>query len=249
MKPGYLTTEFWLTLLTALPSLAVTIGLVPVADKTILDTAASKIAAGLVAAITVAKYVQSRALVKSAPHLVIFTALLFPGLLSAQQPDTQSSCLLPWRAQIERRLQQLEQQKQPPAQTDPALTTLLQQLLAQNQQILNLLQQRQSPAPAPQYIVLGPQPGPSQSIPLGGPPQQNLPLGGPPQQAMPLGGPPQQNIPLGPAPQQAIPLGGPPRQQIPLESKPLPDQKPMPGATISYQRYSLWRPSPNQNRP
>jgi hypothetical protein len=247
MKPGYLTTEFWLTLLTALPSLAVTIGLVPVADKTILDTAASKIAAGLVAAITVAKYVQSRALVKSAPHLVIFTALLFPGLLSAQQPPTPSSCLLPWRAQIEHRLQQLELQRPPPAQTDPALTTLLQQIVAQNQHILNLLQQRQSPAP--QLIVLGPQAGPSQTIPLGGPPQQSIPLGGPPQQAIPLGGPPQQNIPLGPAPQQALPLGGPPRQQIPLESKPLPEQRPMPGATISYQRYSLWRPSPNQNRP
>ncbi len=81
MKPGWKTTEFWLTLLTALPGIAVTAGLIPTADRTMLDSAASKIAAGLLAAITVAKYVHSRALVKGAPpaSLVILAILATAG--------------------------------------------------------------------------------------------------------------------------------------------------------------------------
>src|SRR5579871_997030 len=238
MKPGWKTTEFWLTVLTALPGIAVTAGLMPAADKTMLDNAASKIAAGLLAAITVAKYIQSRALVKSAPPalLILVASLAFAGPVAAGQPIS-ASCWLPWRAETERRLQQLEQQRHLPAPNDPGLRDLLQQLLAQNQQILNLLQQRQnSPAPPP-LIVLNPGQGPLQQVPLGGPPHQDIPLGGPPKQDIPLGGPPRQDIPLGPVPRQQLPLGDAPKQQLPLgETKP-PEQKPMPGATISYQRY------------
>jgi hypothetical protein len=244
MKPGYKTTEFWLTLLTAIPGIAVTAGLIPSADKTMLDSAASKIAAGLLAAITVAKYVQSRALVKSVPpaSLIILAVLAFAGPVAAG-PPAQATCWLPWRAGTERRLQQLEQQRQQPVSpSDPGLRDVLQQLVAQNQQILNLLQQRPNNPVPPPLIVLSPQQGPLQQIPLGGPPRQDIPLGGPPKQDIPLGGPPRQEIPLGPPPRQQIPLGEAPKQQLPLnETKPPPEPKPMPGATISYQRYSLWR--------
>src|SRR5260370_1077893 len=115
MKPGWKTTEFWLTLLTALPGIAVTAGLIPTADKTMLDSAASKIAAGLLAAITVAKYVHSRALVKGAPpvSLVILAVLACAGPAAAGQP-APPNCWLPWRSETERRLQQLEQPRQQP---------------------------------------------------------------------------------------------------------------------------------------
>jgi hypothetical protein len=242
MKPGWKTTEFWLTLLTALPGIAVTAGLLPSADQTMLDSAASKIAAGLLAAITVAKYVHSRALVKAAPPapLILLAALAFAGPGAAAQP-APVPCCLPWRAGIEHRLQQLEQQRpQPPGANDQALRDLLGQLLAQNQQLLNLLQQRPN---NPGFIVLSPQQGPLQQIPLGGPPRQDIPLGGPPKQDIPLGGPPRQDIPLGPPPRQQLPLGDAPKQQIPLGEPKAPEQKPTPGATISYQRYSLWRTS------
>jgi hypothetical protein len=235
MKPGWKTTEFWLTLLTAIPSIAVTAGLLPSADKTMLDGAASKIAASLLAAITVAKYVHGRALVKSARSLFLLAGLfLSPASVGAQQAY-QPSSVLPWRAHMERRLQQFEQQRQPPAPpNDQALRDLLQQLLTQNQQLLGLLQQRQT-QPAQPYIVLSP----PQQVPLGGPPRQDIPLGGAPKQDLPLGGSPRQDLPLGPAPRQQLPLGEAPKQQIPLgESKPPPEQKPMPGATISYQRFS-----------
>ena len=240
MKAGWKTTEFWLTLLTALPGIAVTVGLIPSADKTMLDSAASKIAAGLLAAITVAKYVHSRALVKGAPPalLVILAVLACAGPVAAGQP-AQANCWLPWRAETERRLQQLEQPRQQPGPSDQSVRDLLQQLVAQNQQLLNLLQQRQNSPVPPQFIVLAPQQGPLQQIPLGGPPRQDIPLGGPPKQDIPLGGPPRQDIPLGPPPRQQLPLGEAPKQQIPLgETKPPPSvPKPMPGATISYQRY------------
>ena len=153
MKPGWKTTEFWLTLLTALPGIAVTTGLIPSADKTMLDSAASKIAAGLLAALTVAKYVHSRALVKGAPpaSLIILAVLAFAGPAAAGQP-AQANCWLPWRAETERRLQQLEQQRQQPAPpSDQAVRDLLQQLLAQNQQVLNLL-----PAPSREAALAHP---------------------------------------------------------------------------------------------
>src|SRR5438552_6041683 len=100
MKPGWKTTEFWLTLLTALPSIAVTVGLIPSSDKTMLDSAASKIAAGLLAAITVAKYVQGRAFVKGAPlaPLIVASILSFASPVAAGQP-AEACCWLPWRAQ------------------------------------------------------------------------------------------------------------------------------------------------------
>src|SRR5437899_695354 len=191
MKPGWKTTEFWLTLLTALPGVAVTAGFVPSADKTMLDSAASKIAAGLLAAVAVAKYIHGRALVKSATPLVLLAALFLSQGSALAQSAYQPNYLLPWRGQMERRLQQLEQQRQPVAPpSDQALRDLVQQLLAQNQQLQNLLQQRQ------------PQAAPLQQIPLGGPPRQEIPLGGAPKQDLPLGSSPRQDIPFGPAPRQ-----------------------------------------------
>jgi hypothetical protein len=142
----------------------------------------------------------------------------------------------------------------PQPQIDPALLDALNQVAANQQTIIALLN-RSAPTPAPQIVVI-----PYQNIPLGGPAQQNIPLGGPPQQQIPLGGPPQQNIPLGGPPQQGIPLGGPPQQKIPIPqpqptpapAQPAPQAQPpqqiplgyppqtMPPAT-TYQRYAIRR--------
>ena len=226
MKPGWKTTEFWLTLLTALPSIAVTIGLVPQSDQGLLDAAAAKIAAGLLATVVVAKYIHGRSLVKAARFVVAFIFVLSPS------PARAADAWLPWRYQVEQRLRALEQ-PQPPSPN----AALLGQLLAGQQQILGLLGQRQQPPP--QYIVLGPQ----QQIPLGSLPRMDIPMGTPPKQDIPLGGPPAQPIPLGPPPQQPLPLGPQPQQQLaPAPGPPHPLNQ-LPVLPLSYQRYTKWVPA------
>jgi hypothetical protein len=268
MKSGFKTTEFWLTLVAQLISLLVMTGAIPQADTGMLNESASKIAAGVVAALTLCKYIHSRTLVKTSVWLLI---LLVPGLAKAQ--DTR---IADWRFKIAD-LRQGADYREPSAnlqssisnlqspvrrtclfgncggnQSNAQVIQLLTQIVNQNAQLIAILQAQQRPqqppaaAPAPQLIVLG---GPMQQIPLGGAPQQQIPLGGPPLQNIPLGGMPQQNIPLGPAPQQNIPLGTPPQQNIPLgppPSNPSMPRVPQTGST-GYQRFTIaqtyWRPA------
>jgi hypothetical protein len=191
MKPGWKTTEFWLTALSGAPALLVAAGLIPISDQQTVSAYISKIVSGLIATVALAKYIHGRALVKSTlPALLL--ALLLPGLASAQH-------LLPWRSSVHQRLLALENAQKQAPQPAPA------------PQVIPVPVPQQQPQP--QLIVLG---GPQQQIPLGGPPLQNIPLGGPPRQDIPLGGPPRQDIPLGGPPQQQIPLGPEPKQQIPL---------------------------------
>ncbi len=168
------------------------------------------------------------------PTIVLAVLLTLPAAAVAQG---QSTALLPWRNRIE---QQLQQRAQPPApSTDPALLALLQQISAQQQQILALLAHQGQVQP-PQVIVLG---GPPlQQIPLGGMPRQDIPLGGPPKQDIPLGTPPKQDVPLGGPPAQQIPLGGPPPQQIqPGEVKPPAAPPPGVAKPTGLQRYGAAR--------
>ncbi|HEV3444683.1 MAG TPA: hypothetical protein VG099_08580 [Gemmataceae bacterium] len=268
MKSGFKTTEFWLTLVAQLISLLVMTGAIPQADTGMLNESASKIAAGVVAALTLCKYIHSRTLVKTSVWLLI---LLVPGLAKAQDnlvsggvvsgrvvASGQMVCGAGKRPPLTTHYSPLTIQKTclfgncGGNQSNAQVIQLLTQIVNQNAQLIALLQAQQRPqqppaaAPAPQLIVLG---GPLQQIPLGGAPPQQIPLGGPPLQNIPLGGPPQQNIPLGPAPQQNIPLGTPPQQNIPLG--PPPASPPMPrvpqtGPT-GYQRFTIaqtyWRPA------
>ena len=268
MKPGFKTTEFWLTLVAQLISLLVMTGVIPQADTGMLNDTASKVAAGIVAALTLCKYIHSRTLVKTSVWLLI---LLAPGLAKAQ--NTRIADLRLQIADCRRPILNLQSSICNPQstlsphvqrtclfgncggnQSNAQIIQLLTQIVNQNAQLIALLQSQQRPpqppavqAPAPQLIVLGgplqqiPLGGPPlQQIPLGGPPQQNIPLGGPPQQNIPLGGPPQQNIPLGPLPQQNIPLGPPP-QNIPLGNPPANQQMPRVPQTgpTGYQRFTI----------
>jgi hypothetical protein len=177
--------------------------------------------------------------------LVLLGLVLVPAIAEAQTFAPAHPACLPWRRQIEQRLQQQHQpapQQQAP-QTDPAMLSLLQQIAQNQQALMGMLAKQQgtpapsapSPAPAaPMFYMLAPQGGltpPLQNIPLGGMPLQVIPLGGMPLQNIPLGGQPLQNIPLGGQPMQVIPLGGPPlqqlgnpqapQQQVPLGQQPL----------------------------
>lgn len=163
---------------------------------------------------------------------------LLGGAAPAQQPKaaagvTPTVCL-PWRDRVERDLR--DQRNQRP-QTDPAIGEALRQMAANQQVMLELMRQRQTPpAPAPSapqslspqiYYYHAPQvaPQPLQVIPLGGAPLQQIPLGGAPLQSIPLGGAPLQNIQIGGPPQQQIPIGQAPLQQIPLGPQASPQQQ------------------------
>lgn len=249
MKPGWKTSEFWITLVTKLLAFMAVIGAIKTADEQNLAQTATSAIMGvfaiLAAAKVIAEYIKGRSSVKSAAPLFLFALLLLPAQAFAQcqcGPTCPAGCQCgcqvvrkqptnlfgnpAWQSQINQRLNQHDSQLQA-HQTQ--INTILQthaQILAQQAQLMTLLQQQHAqPATPPQIIVLGspqqqqPQQQP-QHIVLGGP-QQQIPLGGPPLQNIPLGGPPAQNIPLGGPPAQQIPLGGPPAQQIPLGGPPL----------------------------
>jgi hypothetical protein len=222
MKPGYRSSEFWITVVGQCLALLALTGAINVGDKDKLETAlANAITAGFTligSAAVVIRYISSRTELKGRlltdddvrnPLLPLLAPLaVVAGLLCAAPAHAQAPVAKTCIFIINRR-----------PRTDPAVTATLQQL-AQNQQVLmTLLQQQRQPLPSPSIVLLAP---PAQQIPLGGPPAQQIPLGGPPAQQVPLGTPPVQQVPLGPPPVQQVPLGPPPVQQIPLgEPKPL----------------------------
>jgi hypothetical protein len=110
--------------------------------------------------------------------------------------DGRQLCqVLPWRRQVEQRLQNLErQQRQPPAPYAP-------------------------PQAQPPIIIVQP---PLQQFPIGGQPRQDFPIGGAPKQELPPSGAPKQDLPPGGAPKQELPPGGTPRQDLPVQPPPMP---------------------------
>lgn len=66
MKPGYKTTEFWLTLVSTLVGGAVALGLLPNAEGEQLQGGLAAIITGVFAVIPVAVYVWSRVKIKTA---------------------------------------------------------------------------------------------------------------------------------------------------------------------------------------
>jgi hypothetical protein len=222
MKPGYQSSEFWITVLGQILALLALTGAINVGDKDKLETALANAVTAVFtivsSTVVVIRYVRSRTALKSQqlpdgnsflPAVLVLLGLLGAAPVHAETP-TEKTCLI-----IVRR-----------PRTDPAVTATLQQLAQNQQTIIALLSQRQQAAPAPQVIVLGP---PAQQIPLGGPPRQDIPLGGPRRQDVPLGGQPRQDIPLGTPPRQDIPLGEPkPFQPPPGEAKPTARQQYVP---------------------
>jgi hypothetical protein len=60
LRPGYRTTEFWISVAMALPGIAVLAGLIPASDEPNLETLITKIIAGVVASVAAWRYVSSR---------------------------------------------------------------------------------------------------------------------------------------------------------------------------------------------
>src|SRR5262249_43818667 len=141
-KPGWKTTEWWTTTISQILALLTVFGVLAPADAHTLDEALAKVVAATFLlsanAWIVVQYIKGRVAVKTGqqgggpprPLLpVLLLALCVPSAASAQQP----TCLLPWRAQVERRLEQLERQARPAPPSDTEMKELLRQLLAQIQ--------------------------------------------------------------------------------------------------------------------
>ena len=93
MKPGYKTTEFWLTMVAQMISLLVITGVIPQADTGMLNEAAAKVAAAVVAAMTLCRYIHSRALVKTAGMLLIVLMPVFAQAETPAGPAGSAKCL------------------------------------------------------------------------------------------------------------------------------------------------------------
>jgi hypothetical protein len=229
-KPGWKTTEWWTTTISQLLALLTVFGVLTPADAHTLEEALAKIVAATFLLATnawiVVHYIKGRVALKSMQAadrpagpprtiLPVMLILLFAATPAHAQTPT---CLLPWRVQVERRLEQLERQPRPLAgQGDPETKELLRQLLAQ-------LQSRQA------LPIAG---TPRQELPIPGAPRQELPIPGTPKQDLPIPGPPLQELPTPGAPKQDLPGEGKPMQTLPGEVKPRP---------AGYQRYTLYRP-------
>jgi hypothetical protein len=237
-KPGWKTTEWWTTTISQVLAILTIFGILAPTDAHTLEEALAKVVAAAFLLTTnawiVVQYIKGRVALKTLhtearptgpprttlPLLLAF--LFFAGPAQAQGPAAPAR-LLPWRAQVERRLDQLERQARPAApQADPEMKELLRQLLAQ-------LQSRQT-------------------LPIAGAPRQELPIAGAPKQELPIGGAPKQDLPIPGTPRQELPTPGSPKQELPGEGKPMQtlpgEAKPKPAG---YQRYTLYR-RPNYAR-
>ena len=142
----------------------------------------------------------------------VLATVLLAGLAPAD--SVQADPLLPWRAQIHQRLQNMEN-KTAPQQQAPQIIVL-----------------------PPTYQQLPIQGAPLQPLPIQGDPKQQLPIQGEPKQQLPIQGDPRQQLPIQGPPQQQLPIQGPPIQQIPI-TPPGSDQPQR--LTIFYVR-ALYRP-------
>jgi hypothetical protein len=207
-KPGWKTTEWWTTTISQVLAVLTVFGVLTPTDAHSLEESLAKITAATFLLATnawiVVQYIKGRVALKmgertpSSPRslLPVFLAcLLLPASASAQQPTR----LLPWRADVERRLDQLERPARPaPPQSsgDPETKDLLRQLIGQLQ--------------------------PRQMLPIAGTPKQELPIAGAPKQDLPIPGAPRQDLPTPGTPKQELPGEGKPMQTLPGEAKPKP---------------------------
>lgn len=185
MKAGFKTTEFWMTIVSQILAILTLLGFVSAQDAQSLETALGQCVAAVflfaVNAWVVVQYAKGRVALKrsqaGSPKLVWLLAIVVLGCLGGAR--LEAGPLLPWRAQIEQRLQ--DQQR------------LIAQWIGQQ------------PRPQPPIFQL-PIPGdPKQTLPIGGDPKQPLPVPGDPRQTLPTPGDPKQTPPPGGDPRQVMP--------------------------------------------
>src|SRR5262245_5443831 len=117
MRPGWQTSEFWIALVSQVLSLLVIAGYLSASDRSTLEgalgTGITSAFAFLSSAAIVIRYIQSRTTlkqnggVKAVPAAaqilpVVLGALCFLPSPAAAQAPAQRTCLLPWRADVER---------------------------------------------------------------------------------------------------------------------------------------------------
>lgn len=245
VKPGWKTSEFWMTMFITILGFAVQAGWVPLGDKDYVGAAGGKVITGVWATIAIWKYIHSRGMVKAA--LLGLLVMFLPAF--AGQASAQEHCsFLPWRSGIEQRLQRIDNAMQ-------QVLSQQSQLISQQGQVLALLSaQRQGPVASPGPGAV-PMPAPQiffqlpggQAMPIAQNPWQQLPLGQAPLQQLPLGQAPLQQLPLGQAPLQQLPLGQAPQQQLPIGQAPL-QQLPL-GGTTPQQQLPLGQGQQQQPKP
>jgi hypothetical protein len=195
MKSGIFTTEFWSTIIHYAIAALVVFGFIDRPNYEPADVAGQKILGGVAAIVTNAlivwKYIHSRHKLKEGGTMRVFIiAAVAVGFMGSA---LQAEALLPWRRQMEQRLNQLHQQNQP---STPAPIII------------------HAPAPA--------QP-PLQILPIQGPNQQSLPIAGPIRQELPIQGAPRQELPTPGTPKQQLDPKGRPRQELPIQGPPAPN--------------------------
>lgn len=193
MKAGIKTTEFWTTIISQGLAILTLVGFLSSQDAQLLETALGQCVAAAflfaVNAYVVVQYIKGRVTLKqgegkngkrAAALLLALGMFLFAG-------PVQAAPLLPWRSQIDQRLQE------------------------HHRLIVQLIGQQQRPAPPAPLIV----PGPIYQLPIPGEPKQVLPIPGDPKQQLPIGGEPKQVLPPQGDPKQILPGPGDPKQIMP----------------------------------
>src|SRR5262249_35119678 len=121
MKPGYRTTEFWLTLLAQVPLFLATAGVIPTTDAPKLTDDWGKVSTGVVSAISLIAYIASRYHLKNGAKAAVLFLAIFLASQTANAQGVKQTCLFGNRG------------------PDPATITMLKHISDQNMQILTLL--------------------------------------------------------------------------------------------------------------
>lgn len=245
MKPGYQTTEFWVTLLSQALSVLVLLRVITPQDETTLGSALGNAVAAIFALLASAKvvgdYLRSRTSLKqgrtpqASQPIEDGSAGASPSRIRLGQSEAENTSAPPSGPNVlPAILLALVAWGVAPGQAPAAerqrtclfgwrhrdandeVVRLLREVAETQRLILQLLQEQRQ-RPTPPAALAAPQQPP---IIVLGAPWQQVPLGGVPYQQIPLGGPPKQDIPLGPPPRQDVPLGPPPRQDVPLGGPP-----------------------------
>ncbi|MFO0966847.1 MAG: hypothetical protein U0793_14840 [Gemmataceae bacterium] len=173
-KPGYKSTEFWLSLITQALGFAMLLGFVSANESRTLEESLGKAIAAIFTIIasgkTAIEYIRSRTALKSEgdkpgppggfPRVAACVAIILGAAALVAGPlvsTAQAQPFLPWRHQVNERLK------------------------FQEKLIQELMSQRAAPAPTQPPLIVLPIPGtPKQDLPIGGLPKQDLPIGGEP---------------------------------------------------------------------
>lgn len=243
MKPGYMTSEFWLALLMQVIAFCVLIGWVPRGDESKLDNLASSACTSIFALLTVLatfwKYASARLHLKSI-DLGYEPNGGLPGDDPNDPEDIAEPVHLPFVNPIKTATAVLLAIGALLLCSGNAQAQLLpyraqQRHIHELQRQVNDLQaqlngQRSQPAPAPIIISAPPAQAPIVLLvpsPSFGPNPQPLPIAGPNPQPLPISGPNPQPLPIaGPNP-QPLPIAGPNPMPLPIAG---PNPQPLPNA-------------------